>query len=73
MNPWYWCELCQNPCIKCEACKHTSCTGGGCQICYDDFEEVTRMIEMGKAPKSPDQCVAIIHDEFKKLLDLYKI
>lgn len=47
---WFWCELCNSPSIQCEHCKNTSCNGGGCDLCYDDFKEVIQMIGDKTAP-----------------------
>jgi hypothetical protein len=41
----YYCGLCQCFSIKCleNKCYGTSCNGGGCDICYNDFEEFTKL------------------------------
>ncbi len=47
---WFYCELCESPAIKCNYCENTSCNGGGCDKCNDDFNEVTQLINDGLAP-----------------------
>jgi hypothetical protein len=32
-----WCELCQTATLSCPSCKNSSCNGGGCSECHDDF------------------------------------
>jgi hypothetical protein len=34
-----WCELCNSAVITCPHCKLSSCSGGGCDKCSDDFHE----------------------------------
>ncbi len=38
---WFYCELCGCVSITCPVCHNASCTGGGCDICYDEFELVS--------------------------------
>ena len=40
-----FCERCQTPIIFCTECMNASCTGGGCDICYDDFEAFFEFLE----------------------------
>ena len=34
-----YCTLCETDCIVCPHCDNSSCNGGGCDKCIDDFEE----------------------------------
>lgn len=34
-----WCYLCENAIIGCEDCHGTTCNGGSCEKCRDDFAE----------------------------------
>lgn len=34
-----FCEFCEVDAIRCPVCGLWSCSGGGCDKCYDDFEE----------------------------------
>jgi hypothetical protein len=40
---WLWCETCECACVKCEVCKNISCSGGGCEVCDELFEEAIRL------------------------------
>lgn len=37
--PIGWCHHCNRAIIECPACHNTSCNGGGCNECHDDFSE----------------------------------
>ena len=37
-----WCELCHVAIITCPKCKNSSCNGGGCKECLDDFDEFSK-------------------------------
>lgn len=37
--PVGWCDLCATAKIGCPVCKNSSCNGGGCKECIDDFVE----------------------------------
>jgi hypothetical protein len=47
---WYYCDRCETVCVKCDSCGNSSCNGGGCEICDDDFKISHQMIENGTAP-----------------------
>ena len=32
-----WCLMCKTELIVCKLCKASSCSGGGCDECYDDY------------------------------------
>lgn len=32
-----WCDHCNTATINCPDCKNSSCNGGGCEKCHDDF------------------------------------
>lgn len=34
-----WCDLCDTAIIVCKDCKNSSCNGGGCNSCINDFNE----------------------------------
>ncbi len=51
---WFWCGQCDEPSIRCEYCGNVSCNGSSCDLCHKDFEEVSRMIGYGEAPKKED-------------------
>jgi hypothetical protein len=40
---WVHCLTCDTAAIRCPHCNNLSCTGGGCKLCHDDFEEVINM------------------------------
>jgi hypothetical protein len=48
---WHYCDTCRLVAIQCEKCGNTSCNGGGCDDCFNDFEEASQMIRSGVAPK----------------------
>jgi hypothetical protein len=35
---WYWCGRCGCAILICPYCENASCSGGGCDRCYDVFE-----------------------------------
>lgn len=47
---WGYCGHCRRPKITCPACDNDSCTGGGCDVCHDDFAEAIEMVADGTAP-----------------------
>lgn len=51
---WHWCGHCDVPVITCHHCENSSCNGGGCDKCKEDFDEAIRMINEGTAPKKED-------------------
>ena len=55
---WFWCGQCQTPAIKCDDCKNTSCNGGGCEQCRDDFQKVNELCEKRKVPSFPIAAIA---------------
>jgi len=46
----FWCELCNKPAVRCTECDNISCSGGGCNKCYDLFEHVAKLIKSGNIP-----------------------
>lgn len=53
INPedWFYCDLCEVQAISCKLCGNSSCNGGGCGECFDDFVLVQKMIAEGTAPE----------------------
>ena len=47
---WFHCLSCDRVSIECPHCDNTSCNGGGCDLCHDDFKEVAKMSEEGNLP-----------------------
>ncbi len=37
-----WCELCDVAIITCPECKNSSCNGGGCEKCNEDFNDFNK-------------------------------
>jgi hypothetical protein len=37
--PIGWCHLCDVGIITCPNCKNSTCNGGGCELCRNDFKE----------------------------------
>lgn len=54
---WTWCKLCACAKIRCPDCGNISCSGGGCEMCKDEFAEAIRMSGDGTAP-TMEQCLA---------------
>lgn len=40
---WKFCPLCKEAVILCEKCGNTTCNGGGCDECEDDFQKWFKM------------------------------
>jgi tRNA U54 and U55 pseudouridine synthase Pus10 len=40
--PVTWCHLCDTAIIICPKCNNSSCNGGGCPECHNDFEEFAK-------------------------------
>jgi hypothetical protein len=51
---WFWCGQCDCAAIKCPHCNNPSCSGGGCDLCHDEFEEAIRMVREKTAPKKEE-------------------
>ena len=64
---WFWCELCDCPAIKCEKCENSSCNGGGCPECNDDFNEVSRMFAEHTVPPKEGLPIHKMPDWFWKM------
>jgi hypothetical protein len=47
---WLYCRLCKAAVIVCEYCKNCSCSGGGCDLCFDEFEEAIKRSGRGEHP-----------------------
>lgn len=47
---WKWCIMCDSPYIECNHCGIISCSGGGCDMCHDEFELANKMIDDGTIP-----------------------
>ncbi len=66
-SDWYYCELCDTPCIMCKFCRNTSCNGGGCEKCVSLWKEVNKKLEIGDHP--PKRKMKIIEKpNFEELL-----
>lgn len=39
-----WCGLCDTAVIMCPSCKNSSCNGGACDQCSDDFDAFHRSV-----------------------------
>lgn len=37
-----WCDHCDEAIIICSECQNSSCNGGGCEKCKDDFTDFTK-------------------------------
>ena len=42
---WEYCALCKVMYITCKKCNFSSCSGGGCDDCYYEFEEAMQIVE----------------------------
>lgn len=63
---WYWCELCDHQAVGCDKCEFGSCSGCGCDECWEMFETANKMIHEGKAP--PKESIPFVPNEIDKLL-----
>lgn len=59
---WHWCDACECAAITCKYCNNTSCNGGGCDRCFDEFTEAIRLINEDKAP--PKFALKVHYDSF---------
>jgi len=50
---WYWCGTCDCAAISCPHCDNSSCNGGGCDKCHQDFIYIMFMKEEDR-PKKED-------------------
>ncbi len=61
---WFWCELCDRAAIKCEVCGASSCSGGGCDVCFELFEEAIKICR-----SIPKEGLLVHKDGLQELLD----
>lgn len=61
--------MCDHAVIACkdENCCGTSCNGGGCDLCHDDFVEAMRMVNEGLAPPKEILVVKSKKEDIDKL------
>jgi hypothetical protein len=67
MFKWWWCELCNCACIKCETCGSLSCTGHSEECCHQLFDEAIKESHNVKITDIPPE--RLIKDEMKALLE----
>jgi hypothetical protein len=43
MGRVFWCSVCACPAIQCPFCRNSSCNGGGCDKCNQDFVDFMKI------------------------------
>ena len=56
-----WCDLCRTATIRCSDCKNSSCNGGGCPNCLDDFVEFNHQCKTSVENYLTEEEVKIYH------------
>ena len=56
-----WCHQCDTAIIACPECGNTSCNGGGCKQCHDDFEEFIHKVNHSVEKYLTDEEIDIYH------------
>ena len=69
-----YCALCRGMAMICPHCKNSSCNAGGCDKCYDAFENRDLFLELGTLPSRVDVVGQGMHrsslsEEVKKFIE----
>lgn len=67
---WFWCELCHSMAIQCKYCGTSSCSGGGCDKCFEEYKLASAMILDGTCPKREDVPVKSRKEDLDKLFGI---